>query len=120
MLRNRGRHDWLAALGPVEEATVGADPEGPRLGWAGTRPFESGEVGRLRETAHFAAAPLAALEAGATLTAVLEAYLGRRSAGQVQAGAIRRGSGETIRAALLFADLRGFSLDDACVSAQGA
>jgi class 3 adenylate cyclase len=51
---------------------------------------------------------------------VLEAYLGRRSAGQVQAGAIRRGSGETIRAALLFADLRGFTLDDACVSAQGA
>lgn len=40
---------------------------------------------------------------------MLEAYLGRRSAARVQAGALRRGSGETIRAALLYADLRGFT-----------
>jgi class 3 adenylate cyclase len=40
--------------------------------------------------------------------ALLEAYLGRRSAARVQAGALGRGAGETIRAALLYADLRGF------------
>jgi hypothetical protein len=63
------------------------------LGWAGTRPFCPAEAGRLRQVARFAAAPLAALAARATLAALLEAYLGRRSAAQVQAGALRRGTG---------------------------
>ena len=36
-------------------------------------------------------------------------HLGRRSAARVQAGALRRGAGETIRAALLYADLRDFT-----------
>src|SRR5258708_4425127 len=45
----------------------------------------------------------------AALAALLEAYLGRRSAARVQAGALRRGAGETIRAALLCADLRDFT-----------
>ncbi len=35
--------------------------------------------------------------------------LGRRSAARVQAGALRRGTGETIRAVLLSADLRDFT-----------
>ena len=43
------------------------------------------------------------------MAALLEAYLGRRSANRVQAGASRRGTGETIRAALLSADLRDFT-----------
>src|SRR5208283_2916245 len=71
--------------------------------------FSPGEAERLREAARFAAAPLAALTARATLTAALEAYLGRRSAARVLAGLLRRGVGETIQAALLFADLRGFT-----------
>src|SRR6185437_12365260 len=57
----------------------------------------------------FAAAPLAALAARATLSAVVEAYLGRRSAARVLAAPLRRGAGETIQAALLYADLRGFT-----------
>ncbi len=76
-------------------------------GWAGTRPFASAETSRLRRTARIVAAPLAALAARATLAALLEAYLGPRSAAMVQAGALRRGTGETIR--LLYADLRGFT-----------
>jgi adenylate cyclase len=99
--------DWLAALGPVQEDGIG--PGGPVLGWAGARPFGQGESSRLRQVARFVAAPLAALSARATLTAQLEAYLGRRSAQRVQAGELRRGTGETIRAALLYADLRGFT-----------
>ena len=99
--------EWLAALGPVQEDRVG--PSGPVLGWAGTRPFDQGESSRLRQAARFVAAPLAALCARATLAALLEAYLGRRSAQRVQAGELRRGTGETIRAALLYADLRGFT-----------
>ena len=79
------------------------------LGWIGPRPFTAGEADELRRAARFAAAPLAALAARATLTAALEAYLGRRSAARVLAGPLRRDIGETIQAALLFADLRGFT-----------
>ena len=102
---------WLAGLaaGIVHEDAVGATPDGPSLGWIGPRPFTSEEAEQLREAARFAAAPLAALAARATLTATLEAYLGRRSAARVIAGPLRRGIGETIEAALLFADLRGFT-----------
>ena len=107
-------HDWLAGLGPVAEERIGSAPDSPTLswptlGWAGTRPFGPDEIDRLHEVARFAAAPLAALAARAALTALLEAYLGRRSATRVAAGALRRGTGETIRAALLFADLRDFT-----------
>jgi len=35
---NQAGRDWLAGLGPVQEATIGAAPDGPVLGWAGTRP----------------------------------------------------------------------------------
>jgi adenylate cyclase len=110
--------DWLVGLGPVQEDTIGPPerpvregpvPDGPVLGWAGTRPFAPAEAGRLRQAARFVAAPLAALAARAALAALLEAYLGRRSAARVQAGALRRGTGETIRAALLYADLRDFT-----------
>jgi adenylate cyclase len=107
-LSETGR-DWLAGLGPVQEDAVGPAPDGPVLGWAGSRPFAPAEAGRLREAARFVTAPLAALAARAALAALLEAYLGRRSAARVQAGALRRGTGETIRAALLYADLRDFT-----------
>ena len=107
-LSQAGR-DWLAGLGPVQEDTVGPAPDSPVVGWAGTQPFGPAEAGRLRQAARFAAAPLATLAARAALAALLEAYLGRRSATRVRAGALRRGAGETIRAALLYADLRDFT-----------
>jgi class 3 adenylate cyclase len=87
---------WLAGFGPVHD--VGGDADRPRLGWAGSRAFSAAEVETLRLVARFAAAPLAAISARATLAATLEAYLGRRSV-----------VGERIEAALLFADLRGFT-----------
>lgn len=102
---------WLAGLasGSVHQDVVGAGPDAPLLGWIGPRSFTEAEAGRLREAARFAAAPLSALSARATLTAALEAYLGRRSAARVLAGPLRRDVGETIRAALLYADLRSFT-----------
>jgi adenylate cyclase len=102
---------WLTGLaaGLVHEDAVGSRPDGPSLGWIGPRPFTPGEANELRQAARFAAAPLAVLAARATLTAALEAYLGRRSAARVLAGPLRRGIGETIQAALLCADLRGFT-----------
>jgi class 3 adenylate cyclase len=102
---------WLAGLaaGVVHEDAVGSRPDGPSLSWIGPRPFTPSEANALRQAARFAAAPLAALTARATLTAALEAYLGRRSAARVLAGPLRRDIGETIQAALLYADLRGFT-----------
>jgi class 3 adenylate cyclase len=79
------------------------------LGWIGTRPFTLDEIDQLRQAARFAATPLAALAARATLRATLEAYLGKRSAERVLAAPLRRDLGETIQAALLYADLRGFT-----------
>ena len=102
---------WLAgvAAGAVHEDTIGPRPDGPSLAWVGPRAFNSDETEHLRQAARFAAAPLAALAARATLSAALEAYLGRRSAARVLAAPLRRGVGETIQAALLYADLRGFT-----------
>ena len=101
--------DWLAGLGPVHEDAIGPASNSPLLGWAGTRSFDPAEAGRLHEAARFAAAPLAALAAEAARAALLEAYLGRRSAARVQAGVLSRGTGESIRAVLLCADLRDFT-----------
>jgi class 3 adenylate cyclase len=102
---------WLTGLasGAVHEDVVGSGSDGPMLSWIGPRPFTEAELNRLREVARFATAPLAALLARATLTATLDAYLGRRSAARVLAGPLRRDVGETIRAALLYADLRSFT-----------
>src|SRR5262249_50293671 len=81
----------------------------PVLAWALSRPLGDGESTRLRQTARFAAAPLAGLRWRATLAALLEAYVGRRGAAQVLAWRSRREIGETIRAVLLFGDLREFT-----------
>ncbi|HVM85571.1 MAG TPA: adenylate/guanylate cyclase domain-containing protein [Candidatus Binatia bacterium] len=100
---------WLAALAPGTMQEDAAGPDGALLGWIGARAFTAAEAEQVREAARFAAAPLAALAARATLRAALDAYLGRRSAARVLAGPLRRNIGETIRAALLYADLRGFT-----------
>jgi adenylate cyclase len=102
---------WLGtiAAGVVHEDAIGPRRDAPLLGWIGSRPFTPNEIDELRQAARFAAAPLAVLAARATLTATLEAYLGRRSAARVLAAPLRRDIGETIQAALLFADLRDFT-----------
>lgn len=97
------------ASGPLHEDTVGQAQNAPLLAWAGARPFTSRETDTLRQAARFAAAPLAALAARATLAVSLEAYLGRRSAARVLSAPLRRDVGETIQAALLYADLRDFT-----------
>jgi class 3 adenylate cyclase len=117
---NVGR-DWLAGLGTglIHEYVAGpaADrptsdslkSDSPVLGWAASRSLTEAESSLLQEVARFAAAPLAVLAARSALAALLEAYLGRRSAAQVLAGRLQRETGETIRAVLLYGDLRGFT-----------
>jgi adenylate cyclase len=55
------------------------------------------------------AAPLQAVVGRGVMRGLLEAYLGRRSADKVLSGAVRRGSGELIEAAIWISDLRGFT-----------
>lgn len=111
---NIGR-DWLAGLGAdtVREDAVGpldrSIATAPVLGWATSRALDEKQSALLRQVARFAAAPLGVLAERSALTALLETYLGRRSARQVLAGRLRRETGETIRAVLLYADLRGFT-----------
>jgi adenylate cyclase len=104
-------HRWLTGLaaGQVHEDAIGQQADGPSLSWIGAREFTPAQAEALRQAARFAAAPLAALTAQATLKATLEAYLGRRSAARVLTAPMRRDPGETIQAALLYADLRGFT-----------
>jgi adenylate cyclase len=108
---NGAGRQWLKGIadGAIHEDTIGPKPDGPSLAWIGPRPFSPGEIEALRQAARFAAAPLAVLASRATLMAALEAYLGRRSAARVLAAPLRRNIGETIQAALLYADLRGFT-----------
>jgi adenylate cyclase len=108
---NEAERRWLAgqAKGEMFERSIGRDPDGAWLAWMGARRFEAEETLTLELAARAAAAPLAAISARATLAATLEAYLGRRSAAQALAAPLRRVVGETIEAALLFADLRGFT-----------
>src|SRR6266571_7649824 len=108
--RDVGR-DWLMRLGGavVQNDVGGPMSDGPVLGWSMLRPLTEQESALLRQAARFAAAPLAVLATRSTLAALLEAYLGRRSAAQVLAGRLRRETGETIRAVLLYGDLRDFT-----------
>lgn len=103
--------DWLKRFGTgiIEETIIGATPDDPLMAWAFTRPLTEAESSLLRQVARFASAPLSALVTRTTLVALLETYLGRRSAGQVLKGRLRRSAGETIRAVLLYGDLRGFT-----------
>jgi len=112
---------WLSKLGTgfLEDHLIGSGkdrrmpneqaPSGPLLSWALSRPLTADESALLHDVARFAAAPLAVIAGRSTLAALLEAYLGRRSAAQVLAGRLRREPGETIRAVLLYGDLRGFT-----------
>ena len=116
-----GGRQWLITLAPgtVREDRAGTASDAPALSWIGPRAFTADEAEQLRQAARFATAPLAALAAHATMTAALDAYLGKRSAARVRAAPLRRGVGETIRAALLYADLRGFTaLSEAAAPAE--
>ena len=93
----------------VQKDVAGSASDGPVLGWSISRPLTEQESALLHQAERFAAAPLAVLATRSTLAALLEAYLGRRSAAQVLAGRLRRATGETIRAVLLFGDLRDFT-----------
>src|SRR6266851_3606027 len=79
--------------------------------WFAERPtgFDSEERVYLEAICLALTAPLqVVVERGVTL-GLLQAYLGRRSAGRVLSGAVRRGTGEVIEAVVWISDLRDFT-----------
>jgi adenylate cyclase len=108
---NVGR-DWLIGLGAEivqAESPDSRSLDSPFLRWAVSRALSPDETAFLNQAARFATAPLTALVMRSTLAALLETYLGRRSAAQVLSGRLQRKTGETLRAVLLYGDLRGFT-----------
>jgi class 3 adenylate cyclase len=107
-----------------------------RVGWvpAAGGGFTPAEREHLAALTWALAAPLQAVVAHATLQALLQAYLGRRSAARVLAGAAQRGAGEVIEAVIWISDLRDFTrlaeeqpaaevigaLNDSCARLVGA
>jgi class 3 adenylate cyclase len=102
-------HEYVAGPAADNSTSDGSKSDNPVLGSAASQFLTEAAFSLLQEVARFAAAPLSVLAARSTLEALLEAYLGRRSAAQVLAGRLRRETGETIRAVLLYGDLRGFT-----------
>jgi len=108
------RFHGAGALMPAEAAAglaLDIAGTGHRLTLAPTDGASLDEVPRARLTdLHLAlAAPLQAVVGRATTQSLLQAYLGRRSAGRVLAGAARRGTGEVIEAVIWLSDLRDFT-----------
>lgn len=104
-LRAEGLTDYLATPvvfsdGRISAATWATDREGG---------FSDADVARI-ESLLPALALLLEVQAVRLISAnLLGVYLGQQTGQRVLSGDITRGSGETIRAVLLFADLRGFT-----------
>ena len=109
-VRREGGTDYLARLFSFENASA-PDLRGIGISFSSSRPdgFLPDEIARID-----AVLPLLGLAAyrmtlfDLTLT-MLDTYVGLSAGRRVLSGDIRRGSGTTITAALLFADLRGFT-----------
>jgi adenylate cyclase len=105
-----GGGDYLAHLVPFENENA-PDLRGVAAAFSSARPegFMPDETARID-----ALVPLLALAAyRITLfdvtVGMLDTYVGRRAGRQVLAGEMRRGGGRTLRAALMIADLQGFT-----------
>jgi adenylate cyclase len=105
------RFHGAAALIPAEPVALEIAGTGHRLTLATGDGAALDELSRARLTdlALALTAPLQAVVSRTTTQSLLQAYLGRRSAGRVLAGAARRGTGEVIEAVIWLSDLRDFT-----------
>jgi adenylate cyclase len=108
------RFHGAAALAPAEPiAGLALNIDGTdhrlTLASADSGAFDELACARVRDLVLALAAPLLAVVGRATTQSLLQAYLGRRSAGRVLAGAARRGTGEVIEAVIWLSDLRDFT-----------
>ena len=96
---------FVVASAPDDQSPIGPASDRPLLDWAVSRPLADAELVLLHQVGRFSAGPLTAIGTRTTFAALLETYLGRRSAAQVLAGRLRREFGDDIRAVLLYGDL---------------
>ena len=107
-VRNEGGTDYLMQM---VRFPPGLAVGGASLSYVTDRPggFTEADIGRIDH--HLPAFGLAVLRLclSKTLSGLLGAYLGPRTAERVMAGQIRRGQGELMSAAILLVDLKGFT-----------
>ena len=72
--------------------------------------FSNSDIVKLEALAAFLCPVLEVIATRRVARTLLDTYLGRRTGGKVLDGLVKRGDGETIRAALWFSDLRDFTL----------
>jgi len=108
-LREEGGTDYLLKLVPFGQSRTRVTGVALSLATKRTGGFSDEDVEALEGLVP--ALGLAAYRISLALTASesLSVYLGASTARRVLAGEIRRGEGETIAAAILFADLKGFT-----------
>jgi len=104
-LKEAGATDFVAM--PL----VFADGARQYISFTTDRPegFTSAELTRLYDLIPLFGLRVELEHARYTSNTLMETYLGRQAARRVLAGAIRRGEGESIKAIVLFADLRNFT-----------
>ena len=109
-LRTRGGHDYLLLLVPFGEQMQHdeADRRGIICSWVGDRPggFSDGEIRLLQRITSRLVVSLKGRLERAIAHNVASAYLGRHAGQAVLRGAIHRGDGEKLQAALWYSDLR--------------
>ncbi|MDH3231915.1 MAG: adenylate/guanylate cyclase domain-containing protein [Alphaproteobacteria bacterium] len=112
-LREQGMTDYAAQIVPYGRIDEG-DPDsasGAFFSCATTRPggFDDGHLRQVNDVLPYFGLAVKSRTTYDIATNVLSTYLGADAGHRVLTGAIDRGSVETIRAALWFCDLRGFT-----------
>ncbi len=109
-VRREGGTDYLARLFSFENASA-PDLRGIGVSLSSGRPegFLRGEIARIDGLLPLLGLAAYRMTLFDLTVAMLDTYVGFSAGRRVLSGAIRRGSGSTIEAALLFADLRGFT-----------
>jgi adenylate cyclase len=104
-LRRDGVTDYVALSIPFSDGAT------KLLAVATQRPggFSDGEMALLEDMIPAVAVNLEVQALRLTARTLLDTYVGRQAGARVLEGAIRRGTGQTIRAVIWLADLRGFT-----------
>jgi adenylate cyclase len=109
-VRREGGTDYLARLFSFENASA-PDLRGIGVSLSSGRPegFLRGEIARIDGLLPLLGLAAYRMTLFDLTVAMLDTYVGLSAGRRVLSGEIRRGSGSTVEAALLFADLRGFT-----------
>ena len=93
----------------ADEATLAIAGTAHRIIWGTRSGFDPAARAYVAIITQLLAAPLEAAVGRITVQGLLQAYLGKRSAARVLAGAARRGTGEVIEAVIWLSDMRDFT-----------